>query len=105
MKAAQPVVTGAHAFPGVAANFNQVFAVQAGVPLDAALQHVSTLLDTALRTSMDCAMESDSSRPWSAVYMLEMALAVLNASIDGMDAAERGSPVRQNIVPLKGVQS
>lgn len=79
------LTTANHAFPGVAGGFKTLFAAQAGVPSDQALEHVSTLLDTALRNSMDTAMESQGSNPWNTVYLLEMSLALVNAIIVGMD--------------------
>ena len=71
-------------FKGAAPSFSELFAVAAGVPVLDAMEHASTLLDTALNSARDLAMEGDDHKPWAVVYLLESTLALVNASVNGM---------------------
>lgn len=83
------ITTVSRAFRGAAPEFNKLFAVQAGVPVLDAMEHASSLLDTALKGALDVAMEGDDHKPWAVVYLLENTLALVNASVDGMLRAKQ----------------
>lgn len=83
------ITTVSRAFRGAVPGFNQLFVVPAGVPVLDAMEHASTLLDTALNSARDLAMEGDDHKPWAVVYLLENTLALVNASVDGMLRAKQ----------------
>lgn len=83
------VLTSNRSFHGAAPGVDKLFAVQAGVPVLDAMEHASTLLDTALNSARDLAMEADDHKPWAVVYLLENTLALVNASVNGMLEAKQ----------------
>ena len=83
------VCTVSRPFKGAAPDFGKLFAVQAGVPVLDAMEHASTLLDTALNSARDLAMDGDDHKPWAVVYLLESTLALVNASVNGMLEAKQ----------------
>ncbi len=68
---------------------SELLAVIAGVPVLDTMEHASTLLDTALKSARDLAMEGDDHKPWAVVYLLENTLALVNASVNGMLGAKQ----------------
>lgn len=78
------ILTSNRSSRGASPDYDKLFAVQAGVPVLDAMEHASTLLDTALNSARDLAMEADDHKPWAVVYLLENTLALVNASVNGM---------------------
>lgn len=70
---------------------SELFAVIAGVPVLDKMEHASALLDTALNSARDLAMEGDDHKPWAVVYLLENTLALVNASVKGMLGAKQNA--------------
>lgn len=90
MKAHTPstlAVTRHHGFGVVAPNVS-IFAVQQGVPVLAALEYASCLLDTCLTNAHAVADEArgqaDENKAWTTVYLLESVQAIVGSSITGL---------------------
>lgn len=83
------ILTSNRASKAPSPDFGKLFAVQAGVPVLDAMEHASALLDTALNSVRDLAMDADDHKPWAVVYLLENALALVNASVNGMLEAKQ----------------
>ena len=77
--------TSAHAFFPANAEQRPLFAVVAGVPVNDALNQVSALLSAARdsATSSVSLQEESSNHLWATVYLLDMAIAVVEATVRG----------------------
>ena len=79
-----------------------LFAVRPGVPMDAALECASNILASALGSATLAAHDYHGERSdalWSAVYLLEMAKALLDGTISGVLAASAST------LELSGISS
>lgn len=77
--------TRAHAFFPANAEQRPLFAVVAGVPANDALNQVSALLSAArdAASSSPVLQEESSNHLWATVYLLDMAIAVVEATVRG----------------------
>lgn len=73
----------------------ELFAVQAGVPLNDALNNLSLLIGCANSTITDGASRNEETEvPWAAAYLLEAAYALTTAIHVGLNEAMRADPAR-----------
>jgi hypothetical protein len=57
-----------------------LFAVNDDLPADDALQYASNFMDSAAAVMLDTAQEIDSASAWGALYLIQMAKAVVDAA-------------------------
>lgn len=65
-----------------------LFSVRAGIPANDALEQASCLLGSARAVASTAASESDTEAAWAAVYLLDMANAIVDAAIDTINHEE-----------------
>ncbi|MFD1691255.1 DUF3077 domain-containing protein [Azotobacter chroococcum] len=82
-------ITCSQTFADYAPGNRKLFAVQSGVPVREALEYAASLLDTSLSNAHEVAQEEGDNKAWITVYLLESALAVVNAAIGGLRDEER----------------
>ena len=65
-----------------------LFSVRAGIPLDAALEMASSILSSARDAAETAGMAaaSDTAAVWATFYLVDMALAVVNAATQAPEA-------------------
>jgi hypothetical protein len=67
----------------------ELFDVMPNVAVTDALERASALLGAAHHDAVDVAMEASDPRSWAVVYLMESALALVNASVNGMLEAKQ----------------
>lgn len=93
MTTASTIETPFHRYPDLLENPEPgtLFAVRPGVPMVAAMECASNILAAALGSATLAAQDYDGERSdalWSAVYLLEMAKALLDGTISGVIEAK-----------------
>ncbi len=61
-----------------------LFALNAGVPADVALEQASAFLEVVIDTIGDCAPSAPDSILWGAMYVAEMAKALVDGVVNGV---------------------
>lgn len=77
-------VTARHPFFACTPERDALFAVQPGIPLDAALDTVAAILVSARDAASSAGMaasDTDSAAIWGAVYLIDMAHAVVESAM------------------------
>jgi hypothetical protein len=72
------------------ANQDALFSVNAGLPADEALEQAACFLASALSVMNEANVYDDSSSGFAALYLVEMAQAVVNSAISKIDSEEAG---------------
>lgn len=80
-------LTGEYPFGVINPEQQELFAVRAGLPVADALEHASCLLEAVAQIATDIGMDSEPSahQAWPALYLTQMASAIVNAVVRGAD--------------------